>query len=224
MFIRQTLFCISAVLFLVGCSGPKALTSNIKADEIQDLQKFETFSFITLIEKGNRGMYNDTISKQSKDLFTNLLKSFRHKIPVTGELYTNDVHARNRMQKEIEYICVSADKNQNIASLRITPTLDSLLETNNKRFGLVTVTVGFTRRKGNYAGQIAKGVGVGILTLGLFMPTPIKANSTIYAAIVDAREDKVIYFHKSFMQDKEPLDVVVLSDQIERLFKNYFWE
>lgn len=156
-------------------------------------------------------------------MFGNVLKSFKHKVPVTDELSFTDPYTRGRIARETEYICVTADRNRNLNALKITPTLDSLLKTNNKRFGLLTITTGFTRRKGNFGGQVAKGIGIGILTLGMAVPTPIKANSTIYVAIVDAQENKVVFFHKIAAQE-EPLNSVIMSDQIKKIFKGYFWK
>jgi len=198
------------------------LTSDVKPSEVKELQKFQTFAYISLIESGNRGKFNDTISNKSKEIFSEALHSFNNKIPITGEISVSDTIIENKIEKEIKFLCISADKQRSISNLKITPILDSLLENRDKRFGLITVTTGFTRTKGNYGGQIAKGAAMGILTLGMYYQTPIKANSTVYAMIVDSIDNNVAFFRKSFLQDKEPLDKTVLTNQIQKIFENYF--
>jgi hypothetical protein len=211
------------VMTFISCTTTKPLTSFVKPQEITDLQKFETLSYITLIESGNRGRLNDTISNKSRNLFSDVLGTFSNRLPLTGDLLINDPLIKRRIERETEYLCVAADSKRDISNLKLTPSLDSLLESNQKRFGLVTVTTGFTRRKGNYGGQIAKGIGIGILTLGMYTQTPVKATSTIYAMIVDAKENNIAFFNKSLLSDKEPLDETVLKKQIEAVFNKYFW-
>lgn len=215
-------YLLVGALFISSCTTTKPLTSNVKPTEISDIQKFETYSYITLIEGGNRGKLNDTFSNKSKEVFGEALSAFRS-IPLTGNILFTDTITQNRIEEEIEYLCISADRQRSISELKLTPVLDSLLEVIGKRFGLITVTTGFTREKGNYGGQIIKGLAMGILTLGMYYQTPIKANSTIYCMIIDAKDNNIAFFRKLSLQDKEPLDKSVLTKQIKKLFDGYFW-
>jgi hypothetical protein len=212
----------SGILLTTSCTTTKLLTSGVSPSEVTDLQKFQTFAYITLIESGNRGRLNDTISNKSIKIFSEALVTFKNSIPVTGEISVSDTLTQKKIEKEVEFLCISADRQRSISNLKITPMLDSLLEERGKRFGLITVTTGFTRTKGNYGGQVAKGAAMGLLTLGMYYQTPIKANSTVYAMIVDAKENNIAFFRKSFLQDKEPLDKDVLTKQIQKIFENYF--
>ncbi len=219
--VRILLYLIFCLGFLSSCV-PVALTSHVAPTEIGDMQKFETFSYIALIEGGNRGKINDTLSKQSKAIFNEALAEFTS-IPVTGTITVTDTSTKNRIEEAVAYLFLSARKQQSIEALVIPSVLDSLLELNGKRFGLLTMTTGFTRVKGNYAGQIAKGVAMGILTLGTFYQTPIKSNSTVYIMIVDAQDNNVAFFNDFSLQDKDPLNKAILTKQIQKLFNGYFW-
>ena len=134
-----------------------------------------------------------------------------------------DTAIRNSLEKEYEFLILSADRTKNITNLKITPTIDKVLEANDTRFGLLIINTGFTRIKGNYGKEVAKGALLGVLTLGMYYQTPIKAYSTIYAMIVDSKEDNVAFFRKSYLQDQEPLDESVLTKQIKKIFEGYFW-
>ncbi len=207
----------------VSCTVTKPLTSDVTPAEVTDLKLLEPYSYISMIKKGNRGELDDSISDISKQLNIEALKSFSGKIPLTGEIFLTDSAVNSSLEKEYEDLLLTAERNRDITHLRITPTLDKVLESNETRFGLVVVASGFTRVKGNYGKQVLKGAALGILTLGMYYETPIKAYSTVYAMIVDAQKDNVAFFRKSFLQDLEPINPNVLSKQYEDIFEKYFW-
>jgi len=208
--------------FLSSCTTTKPLVSDISPTEVTDLKLLEPFSYISMIKKGNRGEIDDSISSESRQLVIKVIEDFKPKIPLTGEIILSDTTVRNNLEKEFETLIRTAERTKSISNLKITPVIDKVLEANNVRFGLITVTTGFTRIKGNYGKQVVKGAGLAILTLGMYYQTPIKAYSTVYAMIVDSKQDNVSFFRKSFLQDKEPLDESILVKQYRDIFKGYF--
>jgi hypothetical protein len=219
--LRLTVLFLTVLLF-ASCSTTKFLTSGVNPAEIRDLQKFETISYMSLIEKGSMSKQNDSVSNVSKAILDETLSSFEDKIPLSGNIKADNPGLQKKVRNEIETLILTADKQKQVDGLKLTPAIDSLLELNGKRFGLLTVTSGFTREKGNYGKQVAKGAAMGILTLGMVYQTPIKSNSTIYAMIVDAKDNSVVFYRKS-MVEGEPLNKDVLSKQINKLFEGYFW-
>lgn len=214
---------ILSCLFLSSCTATKLLTSNIKPTEVTDLKLLEPFSCISMIKKGNKGRLDDSISFISKQLVFKVLENYKGQLPLTGELILSDTAVKNSLEKEYELLILTADRTKSISNLKITPAIDKILEANDTRFGLLIINTGFIRSKGNYGKEIAKGAALGILTLGMYYQTPVKAYSAIYAMIVDSKEDNVAFFRKSFLQDKEPLDESVLIKQIKKIFEGYFW-
>jgi uncharacterized membrane protein len=199
------------------------LTSNVQPAEVINLKLLEPYSYISMIKKGNRGQIDDSISSISKQLNINVLKNFKGQLPITGDIILTDSAINKTLEKEYETLILTADRNKNITNFKITPVLDKILEANETRFGLIVICTGFTRVKGNFGKEIVKGAALGILTLGMYYQTPIKAYSTIYAMIVDSKEDNVAFFRKSFKQDLEPLDQSVLTSQYNKIFEGYFW-
>lgn len=187
-----------------------------------DLLLFKPLSFITLIETGNQGQVNDSLSTASSNLLSNVLKSFPE-IPLSGDIKDVSDRLRGQIAKETEYLLLSAqNRKKGSPPIQITQTIDSLLEAGNNRYGMITASIGFTRQKGNMGKQVSKAVLSGILTLGLYAPVPIKANSTIYAAIVDAKENRIVFYKKTYVYDKEPLNEKVIRNQVIKLYKDYF--
>lgn len=214
---------ILCCLLLPSCTTTKPLTSNVKPAEISDLKLLEPYSYISMIKKGNKGQLDDSISLISKQLVCKVLENFKGQIPLTGEIILPDTAINRKLEKEYEYLLLTADKTKNISNLKITPALDEILEANETRFGMIVISAGFTRAKGNYGKEIAKGAALGILTLGMYYQTPVKAYSTVYAMIVDSQEDNITFYRKSFLQNIEPLDQSALIKQYKKLFEGYFW-
>lgn len=214
---------ILCCLILPSCTTTKPLTSNVKPSEVTELKLLEPYSYISMIKKGNKGQLDDSLSSISKQLLFEVLENFKGQIPLKGEIILSDTAINTRLEKEYEYLILTADKTKNITNLKITPTLDEILEANETRFGLINICAGFTRAKGNYGKEIAKGAALGILTLGMYYQTPIKAYSTVYAMIVDSQEDNITFYRKSFIQDMEPLDQSSITKQYKKLFEGYFW-
>lgn len=218
----RIIFSLAGTIILNSCISSAPSASRIPTNEMNDIQKFETLSYIKLIDSGNSAYLNDSLSKKSKINFHESLSSFSN-IPITGNITTNDTSLRKEIRKEIKYLCYSAEKKHSYAHMKLTPLLDSLLELSGKRYGLLTITTGFTRAKDNYERQISKRSTLAVITLGSYYQTPIKASSTIYAMIIDAKDNNVAFFRKLTFEDKEPLDENSISRQIQLVFKEFFW-
>jgi hypothetical protein len=216
------IFFLAITFTFCACRSTKPFTSNLTAIEVNDIQKFETVSQIMLIKEKNIAKFDDSLSLKSKSLFEETLQSFSN-IPVTGNMSVQNERIKWRVQKEIEYLCTSAERLRSISTIKLTPILDSLLESKGKRFGLITYTTGFTRKKGNYLRQLIKGLALSALTLGMYIETPTQSYSNVYAMIVDAKENNIAFFKISKRPENEPLNPKTLKMQINEIFEGYFW-
>ncbi len=126
---------------------------------------------------------------------------------------------------EIEHLFTLAEeaRGKNLHAFDLPPNLVAVIDLYDQRFYLLTLSTGFTRRIGNYGGQIAKGVGIGILTLGMFAPIPVKANSGVRVMILDNQLGEIAYYKSSFNPEGEPLEEKTLSKHLKYLFKGYLW-
>lgn len=204
----------------------KSQSANIRPVGMTDILKIEPFSYISLIEKGNKMVINDSISNITKDILDESLETFREKLHLSSEeIKLTDSIEKVKLEEEIRDLIISADNKKNVKNVPITPLLDSLLNTNNKRYGLIIVQSGFTRTIGDYRGQIAKGVGLGVLTGVLtgmaYYQVPIKAHSTLYAMIYDNQNKNITFYNKS-SQDKDPTKKENIIKQLNKVFEKYF--
>jgi len=205
------LFLVPVLLVFGSCVPSKPLISGVLPAEVNNLQKFETISKITLIEQGNSGDISQRISEQAKGTFHDVLMAEK-RIPISGEILTTDTALQRQLEMEIMFLCYTANKTRSIKELAITPILDSLLEAGGHRFGLITLVTGFTRTPENYR----------TLSFGAFDYILYVAGSSAYAMIVDAREDNVAFFKMSYLQEEEPTVRSVNKTHVEKLFERYF--
>lgn len=151
------------------------------------------------------------------------LEMFRGKLRLSSEkVKITDSFERKMFESELNFLIVSARRNKIIKNIPITPLIDSLLNTTGKRFGLIIVQSGFTRDKGNYWRQIAKGIG--ILTMGMYYQTPIKSSSTLHAMVIDHKNKNMAFYNQSVFQDREPTEKQNIVKQLNNIFEKYFWE
>ncbi len=211
------------ICFLVtSCTTSKLLTSGLQAAEIIDIKLMEPFSNISVIAKGNLGDIDDSASFVSGNLIINVMEKFKGQVPLTGKIFLTDPEINNTLVKEYESLILAGKTVKDVSHLQIPPTIDKVLEANDARFGMITVASGFTRIRGNYGKQIAKGALLGLVTLGMYYQTPIKSRSNIHVIIVDSQNNNVAFYRRSFLQDKEPLDENVLTKQFKNIFTGYF--
>ena len=225
---KVNLFLLITVLF-VSCNTTRFLTSNVKPHEIIEMLKIQPFSYISLVEQGSQGVFNDSISNEAQIVLNETLESFRGRIRLAPiDMILTDSAELSWLEKEIEYLIISAERNRNVKNIAIPPFIESLLTASGQRFGLIIVQHGFTRTRGNYAGQIAKQIGIGILT-GLLtgvahVQTPMKSGSTLYAIIVDNQNKNIAFYNKSFIQNREPTDEATITRHLNEVFRRYFWQ
>jgi len=171
---------------------------------------------------------NDSLSIVSKQLLNESVQEFKNNISLTGTIIVTNNTIKQRLEKDIEYLYMNANdiKVLSISSIRITPLIDSLLEANNKRFGLIIVECGYIRTNRNYGNQIAVSVPINILSRVIVPGSPLsiphKAYSALYVMIVDAEQDNIAFYRKT-SKFGAPTDKSVITYQLNKIFKGYYF-
>ena len=112
------------------------------------------------------------------------------------------------------------ENNIRVKDIPIPPVIDSILEARNERFGLLAYNWGFTRTGSNYAGQIGKGVLIGVLTLGTVYTVPYKDMVRNGIIIVDSQNNNLA-FVSTANRESDPLKAETYRKQMEDLMKKY---
>ena len=226
------LFLMSTVaLAAVSCAGSRYIASEVTPAQMIDLAWFEPFSDIAFIEKGDRAERNDSLTFVAQEQLNAALAAVEPMFPPSSGpkvLAYAGPATREITQEEVLDILAQVATKQQIRNMPVLPLLDEMLTDSGRRYGLMVVQTGFSRRKGNYAGQVAKGIGLGILTaiatggMVSVYGAPSKANSTLHAFIVDAESDSIVFYNR-VETEAEPCDPEVLAKQVDKLFRKVFW-
>lgn len=177
---------------------------------------------IATIEHGNQPAMSPEASAESVRLMRKLLASHRAELHLQSELVIPD-SLHQRAQQEIYRAVEGIERRLRLDTGAHLPVLDELLASQNQRYLLVTATQGFTRLEGNYGNQLAKTIGVGLLTMGMMVPVAIKAKSDICLFIYDSQQKQIVYYnHTPPPAEREPLDEARLEYQLRTMLKKDF--
>ena len=212
-----------AIVFVMSsCTANKGFVSDLKSSDLHDIQQFKPNCNIGIIGKQNKFRSNDSLSDIA-EVFVDERIARGCVLPITGKIQIDDSITEKRIENEIYYLMYWATnvRPSKLNEIKITYAIDSILESKGERFGLLLLTTGFTREKSNYAGQIAKGIGIGLLTLGSVYTVPYKEASQLYIMVVDAVDDNIAYFKSSILQEHSPIEFDTYNQHFYQLFKNY---
>ena len=158
----------------------------------------------------------------SVQLLRELLTTYQTELHLSGELLIPESQRQQAYQQIYPAVDGIASR-QRLESGANLPILDDLLNAESQRYVLVTAVRGFTRMEGNYGGQLAKTIGVGILTMGMMVPVSVKAKSDICMFIYDRQQKQIVYFNQTPQNaEQEPLSKTAVENQLRKLLAKDF--
>lgn len=220
---KKLLFLMLAGGMLTSCSTNKYLTSSVKPEEVSEMAYFEPVSYISLIEKKNNPVPNDSLSSVATFRLDSIINRNTKKFRISKKIVASDSVQEEKLKTEISALIEQAFKTRKPGKVHLTATIDSLLTESGSRFAMATIVSGFDRRKGNYGGQVVKGTAIGILTLGLYAPVPVKSNITIHTVVFDAERNNIAFYRQTPLKEKSPTDPEVLVEEFSWTFEEYLY-
>ncbi|MFV5703158.1 hypothetical protein ACM55F_14920 [Flavobacterium sp. XS2P12] len=214
---------IGISLIVTSCVTNKYISKNVKATEITEIKYFAPLSYVSLIEKGNKSVLNDSLSSISKVLLDSVIRN-NNNFRIEKRIDVNGIKNNIKVNNELSFLIQTIMNNRKLEGVKLTPTIDSIMKSNKQRFAMASVTTGFGRKKGNYGNQVAKGIGVGILTLGMYAPVPIKSSFSLFTIILDSERNEVVYYCKTLPIEKSPTDLMTIEKQYRTLYEGYIYE
>ncbi|KEO75723.1 hypothetical protein [Anditalea andensis] len=206
-----------------SCAKKSFLSSKVQPWEIKEMMVFEPVSDIYIINRGNKMEYSDSLSYISGQLWLNVVNQNRNRLPVNMINILEENFTKVQIQEETKYLFKEVSGMKKFHSIPLPPSIKAHLELSGNRFGMLTATSGFTRKKGNLTGQMLKSIGIGIVTFGMVMIIPYTAQSNVSVLILDNERDEVVYYKASNMLENQPLKELTLNRHLDYLYKNYLW-
>ncbi|MCP9748442.1 hypothetical protein [Lacihabitans sp. CS3-21] len=226
--LKLLLLLLPITLNFASCVNEKYISSDFKKSNNQKhIGIVSPASKVDFIEEKNEFQVDDDLSKKAIDVvyhsISEMLGYQKSKEQIIVDFTTLDILYEELFKLETLIIQTPSrkDRNRLIKSYHLSETMLNVLEDNKVDQLIISYQQGFTRTKPNFRTQTAKGVGVGILTLGVYMPMPIKASSKIYVWTIDSQTKKIV-FHNKNLSYIEPLDSKEISNQICNLFEGFY--
>ena len=216
------------LLLAVSCSSSRYVAADYPA--IDNLTLVIPYSNVWYVEKGGE-KYDEENSLEQQKMLTSILLS--SDLPIKDTISVAGLDNQQNLDAAISFL-----PNINVRELDQLSTdgpLDELLDEHGSEYGLIIYSDGFLKDRDLYkrevAGAIVSGLvsafvggvvgGVtGVAVVGYITPE-WKYGSSIYAMVIDTRNNKVVYYNKIKPVERNPMDWKVLSSQVEKLMKKF---
>jgi len=149
MKMKKVLFFVLVLMSLISCTAKKGFVTNLPKQEIEDVQRFPVLSNIFALDKNDYGFRSDSLSTLSTQYIDSYLDK-QNNIDITGRIEINDTVVQRKINEEIRNLADRAYDNEAIAIIPIPLTIDSILEAQGKRFGLLIYAAGYERYEVNW--------------------------------------------------------------------------
>lgn len=200
------------ILAFSSCTTKKGFVTKLPKQEIADVQRFPSLSDIDILDKHSNSSFCDSLSLLTRTNIDLFLEN-QSNIDITGVIDIEDTTILLKVNDEIRQIMGRAFDNKDIAFIPIPPTIDSILDAQGKRFGLITYSTGFERSATDW-GALMKSVAVSLaasmaysMASGgyyyLFLDDSYtNAFSFIGLMIVDAQNNNIAFYNNSRLEEK----------------------
>jgi hypothetical protein len=209
-------FSISIVCAVVAscATNPLGNYKNYKG-EINEIACGRTYAHVEVISNSG-GEFNPLISlKTEGDINAALIENLKGKIRIS---YTDTRNMPYSYEKILQNLFISLRDNKDTYFIKRLPWLIDYMKTRPERYFIFIYNYGFTRTKANMASSVAGDALIGIATLGLFVPYPIKSTSDLYFCIIDKVKCEVIYYKYDHVES-DPTDYEVLYRQLDYILE-----
>lgn len=180
-----------------------------------------------VIQEGNKMIYDSTASRKAQKRITDLFKETVSQHTSIKEIVTDTASYRKIYQEvfqissKMRIAKTKSRKQQIVDSCSISKGLDSLMQVNQIDQLVITYQQGFYRTKANYKKQNLKATGVGLLTLGLYIPVPIGSQSLLVSWVID-RNKKALVFSNLKSEEMHPTNMANLKQQVCELYLKFY--
>lgn len=219
----NSILSLLSLVFLVSCGTSAIYLQGFSVpDTSEGVALLSPVSCIYYIDAKGTESYDDSLSLVSEVLMASLIE--QQKLPISSTLPLDSIQKEESIAF-MQYLF--ANKPVELTVAPIPSVLDSLLETNNQRYGLLIYTEGMTRNRKQYAKDLAASTAFGILLAVATMGTFYTYNySMLYAAgvnvaILDSDYDRVVFYNKIPVDEANPLSEKHMGKYIKRLFKDF---
>lgn len=216
---RLTLaFACFAVLLLSACSTTRVSSSfPAEREKIKSLSVCEPRVYLERLEAGGRVLDADNLNTVKQNYLHAMQEVVQDTKVTVAALDYIDATTHGAL---IDNFFWTVGRQRKLDDVVLAKDLQDVLQNVPGDYVALGSVSGFSRTSGSYALGVAKGVLIGVLTLGMFYTVPIGSSTSVHLAIVDKASMKVIYFDSKGASDN-PKDYDVIKGLEKKIFKEY---
>lgn len=218
---RTTVRFVIVTIMAIGlCSCGAARKVAADAPFRKDLVLFDPVSRIDVVGQQKQMERSETVSADAQNLLKDKLCTFDCGVEISSIYVPDQLEEAFAIQDDItalgQWYIESAGGD--LKYITIPETVDRLIEESGHRYGLAIYSIGYSRTGGNYALEIVKSIGIGLLTG--WVSAPYKNETHIYMMILDSETDKIIY-NRHCYGEYDPLKEKHVEKALKRTFSDF---
>ncbi len=100
---KKTAMLIGITLMFTSCVTNKYFSKNVNASEITEIKYFAPLSYVSLIEKGNKSVFNDSLSSISKVLLDSVIRN-NNDFKIEKRIDVNGLKNNLKVNNELSFL------------------------------------------------------------------------------------------------------------------------
>lgn len=218
----RTILKIAVALTMTAGLCSCGATRKVAADAPfrKDIVMFDPVSRIDIVGKQNLKENSETVSADAQALLKDKLCTFDSGLEICSIYIPENLEEAFAIQNDIMDLAqwYIETEGYDLNYIDIPETIDSIIEESGLRYGMVVFSNGYSRTGGNYALEIAKTIGIGLLTG--WVSAPYKDETHIYLMILDSATGKIVYNRHCF-GEYNPLKEKHIDKVLKRTFRDF---
>ena len=224
---KQLVIILLLTLIFQSCVSNRYLKSKNYLEGNSGLVFFEPLIDVYSVESpsiqliGSKPKYrlNDSLSEVLKQrVYSNINKN-KKKYKIGNKIASKNETVNLKIKEELVNLLFQCKSKLSIKNIKLPPTIDSVLESKNKRFAFAFSGLGFSYKKENFLKKTSI-ISASALSLGIVSGPPIKNQISFYSIIMDSKEDNIAYIRSTLIDENTPTDSNIIKRQLEKLFKD----
>ena len=218
---RIAVLAISAFLAF-SCATAK-YSAGVSPEVMEPMAVIEPIADIYYLQDSyHSAEFSSELSVKSSEVLAQAIKSV---FPQAKDVLMADMSdTPDDVVKQIVWINSFIPANSNVP---VPPAIRRLLLQEGYRYGVLAFHTGFTMNPKSYRRELALGLTLGIatalITLGYLTlySVPQRYGSDIYLMVVDAQEDKILFFEHPGQSESDPLSLKHLTKRLARMMRHF---
>ena len=214
-----------AAALLCSCASSRYAVG-FSAGQVGEMALFTPDSYVNYIDEKGMTVFHDSLSAVASSVLEEAV--LESGVPVVKVLGTDFQEASS--VKDFARMVIGQPSRRMSFLVPVPDAIDRRLEAEGMRYGLILVSDGMDRDVRGYRKDIAVGVALGIVTGvvsallgggGYSYSAPYRNSSSIWAIVVDAEEDRIVFYDDSPEREISPLKKSGVRAQVSTLLKAF---